>query len=205
MEFASFIAQVARELGEPILLRPQRHDLSRFPPVLQEFYSVADGVELPFVELYRVKRIREDDGSDVWGPGWIDFGFDGYSGHYLAATDPKQDPPIAFFDLDDTGIAEPVYGSVFELLAESYDAYTDDAHTTASIRVTSIPPTVGFAPVVIALKAASPEQTSRALLQKLSELPMTLTGVNAATAIRIVRQLHAKGVEAHLRDLGALD
>ena len=190
--------QVAAELGVEIALRPPPPNLSDLPPAIHDLYSITDGLALPFAELLPAAQLHL--ASSRLGRGWVEFGWDGYFTHYLVASNPMQIQPIAAFDPEVEDRPEGMYASVRQLLEEEYADYVGSDLHLADLHVVSVPQTAPLPQVATALKRAASLKSSE-ILARLRAAPFVVAGVNASTAISVVRALHALGVSANLKEV----
>jgi hypothetical protein len=199
MSLLDLLKQVAAELGVEIALRPPPVDLSSLPPAIHDLYSITDGLELPFAELLPAAQLQLR-ASPRPGRGWVEFGWDGYFTHYLVGSNPMQIQPIAAFDPEVEDRPEGRYDSVRQLLEEEYAEYVGSELHLADLHVMNVPRTAPLPQVTIAIKRAAPLKSSE-ILARLRAAPFVVPGVNAPTAISVVRALHALGVSANLKEV----
>jgi hypothetical protein len=200
MSLLDLLKQVAAELGVEIALRPPPENVSSLPPAIHDLYSITDGLALPFAELLPAAQLQLTAASPRSGRGWVEFGWDGYFTHYLVASNPMQIPPIAAFDPEVEDRPEGVYASVQQLLEEEYAEYVGSELHLADLHVVNVPEAAPLPQVTIAIKRAASLKSSE-ILARLRTAPLVVPGVNAATAISVVRALHALGVTANLKEV----
>ncbi|MFN2442226.1 MAG: hypothetical protein ABR517_06035 [Thermoanaerobaculia bacterium] len=200
MGLLDLLKQVAAELGVEIALRPPPADLSPLPPAIHDLYSITDGLELPFAEFLPAAQLHLTAASPRLGRGWVEFGWDGYFTHYLVASSPMQIQPIAAFDPELEDRPEGMYVSVRQLLEEEYAEYVGSDSHLADLHVVHVPRTAPLAQIAAAIKRAASLKSSE-IVARLRAAPFVLAYVNAATAISVVRALHALGVTANLKEV----
>jgi hypothetical protein len=165
------------------------------PAPLREIYEMTDGLQLPFAELHTTAEIRASAAEP-----WLEFGYDGNVTHYLIATDGTTVPPIAAYDPETNDAPEGAYASVLELLEDEYSRYVDNDQHSGDLHVTSIPADTALPGVVQELKHVA-SMPSGELLKLVRTVPFIIDAVHAATAIGVVRRLHALGVVASLQNV----
>lgn len=199
-DLLDLLRQVAAELGVEIALRPPPSDLSPLPPAIHDLYSISDGLALPFAEFHPAAQLQLAAASSLPGRGWVEFGWDGSFTHYLVASSPIQIEPIAAFDPEVEERPEGMYASVRQLLEEEYADYVGNDLHLADLHVVNVPKTAPLPQVATAIKRAASLKSSE-ILARLRTAPFVVSGVNAATAISVVRALHALGVTANLKEV----
>jgi hypothetical protein len=200
MSLLDLLKQVAAELGVEIALRPPPANLSSLPPAIHDLYTITDGLELPFAEFLPAAQLQLSSASPRPGRGWVEFGWDSYFTHYLVASNPMQIPPIAAFDPELEDRPEGMYASVGQLLEEEYAEYVGSELHLADLHVVNVPQTAPLPQVASTIKRAASMRSSE-ILARLRTAPFVVAGVNAATAISVVRALHALGVTANLKEV----
>ena len=196
----AFINRVATELGITIKVSHPAGDVASLPPAVQPLYSVTDGLDLPFAEFNTTAQLRTNAKESYFGQKWLAFGFDGEFTHFLVSTDPNHLPPIAAFDPEVEDEPESSYDSVLELLEDEYSLFVENERHYGDLHVTAIPAATSLPTVVQELKRLATIPTHE-LLKRVRTLPLILDCVNAASGIVVVRELHALGVGASLRNV----
>ena len=186
----AFLNVVRRELAVEVSVPAPADSPRTLPGPLAAFYGIADGLDLPFIEIYPSSEV-----TDSGEPGWLMFGADPYFSFCLCRTSAPWD-----LDLWDHESGEPPEGglaNVLELLQTSYDEmWRHGFRREGHVVLQAVPSVVSLAAVVADLKSIGPA-SSAALLAGLKRLPLEIASNNAEAAIHVVRRLHSKGVQCH--------
>lgn len=197
-DLAAFLAQVRAELGVAVALRPPVTISQTLPAPLRAFYSITDGFDGPWIEVFSADRVRPLPGVS---PGWLVFGADRYFSYCLCSTDDGTERPIDLWDHESGNQPDGAYGTVLDLLRQSYEDQFEQAGGTRpiSVVVTALPEgkTV-MASTVPQLKRLASTKPSAEFLAGLRALPLAIPSDNGVDAIDVVRCLHALGVSCHL-------
>jgi hypothetical protein len=179
-------AQIEREIGQSVTLRPPAVDTAALPNVLVPLYQVSDGLTLPFGEIARAADVKPS------GDGWVDFGGDA-STRYLCRREPE-----GGLSITTSSVGEPMFATVEDWLASEYTELLEQGDAEADFVISEI--LVSKIAVVAELKDICPLVT-RELLEALDKLPFRIPGVPTAAAIQVVRKLHAMGVSCRLEQV----
>jgi hypothetical protein len=176
---------VARETGAAPARRPPAQQTVHLPPPLAAFYAVADGLDLPFVEVFRSVDVHP---SGV--PGWLAFGADRYFSICLCQVSAPW--RMDLWDHESALQPEGSFTEVPEVLGAAYEAWCS-SDRACSLTIEAVPAGSRLTPVVAALKTLVPGNSST-LLDGLRHLPLTLACHNRSAAIAVLRALQAQGV-----------
>jgi hypothetical protein len=140
-----------------------------------------DGLELPFATIFPRDRFATAAG------GWVRFGHDNYFSDFLC-----RNGSVAVWDRELGGPVEAAYDDVVEMLTDLYADFLDGKQ--ADLAVTQVNDRLER--VIAILKPLTAMPTAN-LLTALRSPPARFRGIDCATGIRAVRELHALGVACH--------
>jgi hypothetical protein len=196
----ALVEHINRELGANVRLREHAADVAGLPAPLHAFYTLTDGLKLPFLLLYSVAQVRLLLAEPSFGPEWLEFGCDNYVGVCLCRVEPVDGLSLTVEDHETHATREPVYASVVELLRGAYMAFVENPYGRATLTVTALSAGLPLATVVQQLKRLTPTPSGE-LLRRLRALPASFAEVECALGIDVVRQLQRQGVGCHLSEI----